>query len=346
MSAVSDVLADLSTFLEERGIDWYVFGAQAVVVFGRPRQTLDVDVTIDVSLYDASELSAALEQAGFPARVEDIETFVGRTRVMPVVHKASGIPVDMILAGPGEICPDISSTGEPKRRSPVEAPMDTTRTAIIEATVDAYVEDPEHLAPEAVCARAGVDPALFERHFSDINDVIRAWYPYAVDLVTDESAAIPELANLPLQDRLGTFCFMLLDVLESRTEFVKATFLFQAAGFCTPFHRRLREGLKSVLRAVDIPGVNYFVVDSDATRFAIAESIVQMIGVWLKDESPDRARATALIDLILALHAEIMTNRIPERALDLFRYAMEAGYLPLDRLPLVGTLFRKDLPTE
>ena len=101
MSALRDVLTDLSTFLGERGIQWYVFGAQAVIVFGRPRQTLDVDVTIDVSVDDASELSSALHQAGFPARLDEIKTFVRRTRVIPVVHEASGVPVDMILAGPG-----------------------------------------------------------------------------------------------------------------------------------------------------------------------------------------------------------------------------------------------------
>lgn len=101
MSVLSNVLIDLGTFLDEREIDWYVFGAQAVIVFGRPRQTLDVDITIDVSVDDAAGLLSWLSQAGFAPRVEDIETFVRRTRVIPVVHESSGIPVDMILAGPG-----------------------------------------------------------------------------------------------------------------------------------------------------------------------------------------------------------------------------------------------------
>jgi hypothetical protein len=93
-----------------------------------------------------------------------------------------------------------------------------------------------------------------------------------------------------------------------------------------------------------VPGINYVVVDTDVTRFVIAESIVQMIGTWLKDESSDRARATALIDRVLALLSEIMTNRVPERAVDLVRYAVEAGYLPLDRLPLIGDMFERDQP--
>ena len=101
MAGVSDVLRDLRTLFEERGINWYVFGAQAVVVFGRPRQTLDVDVTIDLSVDQVSSLAAELEKSGFSMRVDDVDVFVRRTHVLPIAHVSSGIPVDVILAGPG-----------------------------------------------------------------------------------------------------------------------------------------------------------------------------------------------------------------------------------------------------
>jgi len=38
---------------------------------------------------------------GFELRVPDAADFVERTRVLPFVHRASGIPVDAVLAGPG-----------------------------------------------------------------------------------------------------------------------------------------------------------------------------------------------------------------------------------------------------
>lgn len=218
--------------------------------------------------------------------------------------------------------------------------MDETRRTIIEVTVDTYIDDPDHLTPEAVCHRAGVDREAFGECYRDVNEVIRDWYPYALHLVGEQLAGLPDYETLPLQDRLGTFCFMLLDVLESRLPFVQATFRHQAAGFGTPFHDRLQESLGQVLKAPNLPGVNTLLVDTGAARFVLAESVVQMIGAWLRDDSDDRARATALIDRILALLSEILTNRVPEKAIDLFRYAVEAGYLPLDRLPLVGELFR------
>lgn len=218
--------------------------------------------------------------------------------------------------------------------------MPSNRTRLIEAVADLYVDDPTHLTPDAVCERAGVDRLVFDRHFDSVNDAIRAWYPLVVNRVVQEAADIPDLDTMPLQDRLGTFCFMLLDQLETRLDFVRATFRYHAARWSSPFHHRLRKALETELLAADVPGVNYVVVDTDATRFVIAESIVQMIQVWLDDESAEGERATALIDRVLALTAEIITNRVPQKTVDLVRYAVEAGYLPLDRLPFIGDLFK------
>jgi hypothetical protein len=45
-------------------------------------------------------LVAALEKRGFKPSFKDA-AFVAATRVLPVVHKATGLPVDIVLGGPG-----------------------------------------------------------------------------------------------------------------------------------------------------------------------------------------------------------------------------------------------------
>ena len=219
--------------------------------------------------------------------------------------------------------------------------MQTVYRKIVETVVDMYVDDPTNLTPDAVCGRAGVDRGDFDRQFDDVNDAIGAWYAIAIDNVLEQAGAVGDFDSLSLQDRLGTFCFLLLDQLEDRLVFARSTYRHHAACFSCPFHRRLRGALSRVLSGPDVPGVNYLLVDTDAARFVVAESIVQMIHIWLHDESPDRERATALIDRVLALVAEIMTNRVPDKTADLVRYAVEAGYLPLDRLPVIGDMFEK-----
>jgi hypothetical protein len=97
-SPVADVLADVARATAKLTARWYLFGAQAVILYGVPRATADVDVTVDC---DAKGLVAAMLDAGFRLRVPDVEQFVARTRVLPFIHARTGLPVDTVLAGPG-----------------------------------------------------------------------------------------------------------------------------------------------------------------------------------------------------------------------------------------------------
>jgi hypothetical protein len=65
-----------------------------------PRLSADVDVTLAL-VPDAPEAFARdMSRAGFDLRVHDPD-FVRRTRVIPFVHQASGMPLDVVLAGSG-----------------------------------------------------------------------------------------------------------------------------------------------------------------------------------------------------------------------------------------------------
>jgi hypothetical protein len=100
-SAVAELLADLAAALEAARARWYLFGAQAVILYGVPRLTADVDVTVELGARPTAALVAALEGRRFEPRGPDAEGFAERTRVLPLVHAPSRIPVDAVLAGPG-----------------------------------------------------------------------------------------------------------------------------------------------------------------------------------------------------------------------------------------------------
>jgi hypothetical protein len=79
---------------------WYLFGAQAVILYGVPRLSADVDVTVALAPDAPEQFAADMQAAGFSLRVDDPE-FVRRTRVMPFVHGPTGMPLDVVLAGSG-----------------------------------------------------------------------------------------------------------------------------------------------------------------------------------------------------------------------------------------------------
>jgi hypothetical protein len=87
--------------LERFGGRWYLFGAQAVIVWGRARLTADVDVTVFLAPDEPQTFVAAMEQAGFALRVRDVGGLVRTTHVLPFVHAETDLPVDVVLGGPG-----------------------------------------------------------------------------------------------------------------------------------------------------------------------------------------------------------------------------------------------------
>jgi hypothetical protein len=100
-SPVADLLADLGTALEAAGVPWYLFGAQAAIVYGVARLTADVDVTVRAPAgLSLPRLADAIEARGFRRRF-DAPGFIEASRVLPFVHEATELPVDVVLAGPG-----------------------------------------------------------------------------------------------------------------------------------------------------------------------------------------------------------------------------------------------------
>jgi Nucleotidyltransferase of unknown function (DUF6036) len=99
MSGLVEAFESVSAAFGGLGLRWYVFGAQAAILHGIARATADIDVTVDPGARKTAEIARALTSHGFTLRIDD-EAFVERTRVLPVTHK-SGVPVDVVLAGPG-----------------------------------------------------------------------------------------------------------------------------------------------------------------------------------------------------------------------------------------------------
>jgi Nucleotidyl transferase AbiEii toxin, Type IV TA system len=98
---VADLLADLARGLRALGVRWFLFGAQAAILHGTARLSADVDVTVDLGTRSSRELVEVLSREGFELRVADARGFVEATRVLPLVHRASRMPLDLVLAGPG-----------------------------------------------------------------------------------------------------------------------------------------------------------------------------------------------------------------------------------------------------
>ena len=60
----------------------------------------DVDVTVQLTPDEPERFTSDMREAGFELRVDDPE-FVRRTRVLPFLHVATSMPLDVVLSGSG-----------------------------------------------------------------------------------------------------------------------------------------------------------------------------------------------------------------------------------------------------
>jgi hypothetical protein len=93
--AAVELLAALAPVAERWG-RWCVFGAQAVVVYGVPRLSADVDVTLALVPDAPEQFARDMQAAGFSLRVSDPD-FVRRTRV-PIID-VGDLMIAKVLAG-------------------------------------------------------------------------------------------------------------------------------------------------------------------------------------------------------------------------------------------------------
>lgn len=92
------LLAQLSEAFEKTGIPYMVIGGQAVLVYGEPRFTKDIDVTMGVGIDRLEDVLRLVGSAGWKVLVPSPPEFVQKTMVLPCQDPASGVRLDLIFS--------------------------------------------------------------------------------------------------------------------------------------------------------------------------------------------------------------------------------------------------------
>lgn len=92
------LLEKMALALDGRGIPYMVIGGQAVLLYGEPRLTKDIDVTLGVGAEELGAVLAVAEQLGWSALPDEPEGFVSQTMVLPCLDPASTVRIDFIFS--------------------------------------------------------------------------------------------------------------------------------------------------------------------------------------------------------------------------------------------------------
>jgi hypothetical protein len=75
-----------------------VIGGQAVLLYGEPRLTKDIDITLGLGVDQLDSMKAIVGRLGLQYLTERVDDFVKETMVLPVIDQKSGIRVDFIFS--------------------------------------------------------------------------------------------------------------------------------------------------------------------------------------------------------------------------------------------------------
>ena len=92
------LLEKLALELEARSLPYMVIGGQAVLLYGEPRLTRDIDITIGGGPERLGDLLGMAHEAGWQVLAESPQEFVRRTMVLPCLDPSSGFRIDFIFS--------------------------------------------------------------------------------------------------------------------------------------------------------------------------------------------------------------------------------------------------------
>jgi len=90
------LLKKIANELNAHNIPYMVIGGQAVLIYGEPRLTKDIDITLGVGVSKLNEINSIVEKLNLKILVD--ENFVRKTMVLLVIDEKTGIRVDFIFS--------------------------------------------------------------------------------------------------------------------------------------------------------------------------------------------------------------------------------------------------------
>jgi predicted nucleotidyltransferase len=92
------LLKKIALQLKRASIPYMVIGGQAVLLYGEPRLTRDIDITLGVGVEELRKVKKIVRSIDLKILVKNDKEFVGKTMVLPTMDKESSIRIDFIFS--------------------------------------------------------------------------------------------------------------------------------------------------------------------------------------------------------------------------------------------------------
>jgi len=93
-----DLIKKIAAELARRKIPYMIIGGQAVLLYGEPRLTKDIDITLGVGVEELPLIIEVVTALGLKIETDEVASFVKETMVLPTSEPKGGIRVDFVFS--------------------------------------------------------------------------------------------------------------------------------------------------------------------------------------------------------------------------------------------------------
>lgn len=94
----NELLVKVTEQLDKLSVPYMIIGGQAVLLYGEPRFTRDIDITLGIDIDELHKIKQAIETLSLKPLIENVEDFVSKTRALPVLEESTGLRVDFVFS--------------------------------------------------------------------------------------------------------------------------------------------------------------------------------------------------------------------------------------------------------
>lgn len=95
---IEELIREVAQGLDAERVPYMIIGGQAVLLYGTPRLTRDIDITLGVDTDRYATIEGVCKRLGLAVLPEDPEDFARETKVLPAEEPGSRVRVDFIFS--------------------------------------------------------------------------------------------------------------------------------------------------------------------------------------------------------------------------------------------------------
>jgi hypothetical protein len=212
--------------------------------------------------------------------------------------------------------------------------------AIVNCAVSLFTEDPAQFNRQRICECAGVAEKDFEALVGSEIRALGMFYPLAVAQYRRMIAQMSDYNDMTLAEKLATFLYIMLDILNEQRAFVAATFpeLRRQKNWRNAFEDAVMQAFRDILeRDSGVAMLQRQLLLNRFTYSLLVSEFFGLIDYWLEDDSENFAKTMAYIDKLVNFFAELLAFSAFEKGVDLAKFVVQHN---LNRLPIINRFIK------